>query len=82
MAVDLEKLLETKNNECSSETTTMIDAIRGLSVSMDGSRESVESDNTLRLIAKEARSRALGWDEMSCCQGLIDALDGLPIRFG
>ena len=26
-------------------------------------------------IAKEAQSKALGWDELACCQGLIDILD-------
>ncbi len=30
---------------------------------------------TLRDIAKEARSRALGWDEIACCQKLIDLLN-------
>ena len=37
-----------------------------------------ESDGvSLKRIAKEAKSKALGWDEAACCQGLIDILNGL-----
>ena len=31
-------------------------------------------------VAKEAQSKALGWDEMACCQGLIDILDDGLVR--
>lgn len=82
IAVDLEQMV-TETNEYSHEAKGMIDSLRGLLVSMDNSQKKsesiVETDNTLRKISREARSRALGWDEMACCQGLIDVLNGLPM---
>ena len=58
----------------------LIDSIRSLLLLMDTLQEteSFERYPTLRQIAKEARSKALGWDEMTCCQGFIDILNRLP----
>ena len=35
------------------------------------------SCSILARVAKEARHRALGWDELSCCRGLIEKLNSL-----
>ena len=37
----------------------------------------LRSCSTLAQVAKEARHRALGWDELSCCRGLVEKLNSL-----
>jgi len=88
-AVDLGKVVSDRISNGYSggidedEAAPIIDSIQSLlfttggTSSSDGS-ETVEDASTLRQIANEGRCRALGWDEMACCQGLIDILDELP----
>ena len=72
IAVDLEKIVDANvgcDDSCEKQT---IDSVRALLAPMDNPQKTKTYE-----IAKEARSRALGWDEMASCQGLIDVLDGL-----
>lgn len=41
------------------------------------SPQTSRSCGTLTKVAKEARRRALGWDESSCCRGLMAKLNSL-----
>ena len=64
IAIDLESALE-MNSDIGSQAIESIQELLSGSV-------------TFREIAQEAMSRALGWDEMACCQGLIDLLNLVP----
>ena len=44
------------------------------------SNDSSSSSSTLARVAKEARQRALGWDELSCSRGLLEKLNSLRIK--
>lgn len=79
MAVNLEQMLEEASGGNYEEK--IVDALRTLTIPVDNSEKSESSENwvALRQIAKEARSKALHWDEMACCQGLIDVLNGLQM---
>jgi len=74
IAIDLETILD-----LSDEDAKRCDDIRTVLDLLDNKRDiETESDNvSLKRIAKEAKSKALGWDEAACCQGLIDILDEL-----
>lgn len=66
IAIDLETIVELTDDQEAQKAEcaqTLIDQFHS----------SRASDNDR--IAKEAQSKALGWDEMACCQGLIDILD-------
>ena len=73
IAVDLETILDSNGD------TGDDDQIWTLLAQLDHSNEkgAVEESTTLRQVAKEAKSKALGYDEMACCQGLLDILNGL-----
>lgn len=79
MAVNLEQMLEEASGGNYEEK--IVDALRTLTIPVDNSEKSESSENwvALRQIAKEARSKALHWDEMACCQGLIDVLNGFQM---
>ena len=73
IAVDLETILELDG------VTDDDEQIRILLAQLDRSQQAdqVEESTTLRRVAEEAKSQALGYDEMACCQGLLDILNGL-----
>ena len=74
IAIDLETILD-----LSDEDAKRCDDIRTVLDLLDNKHDiETKSDGiSLKRIAKEAKSRALGWDEAACCQGLIDILNGL-----
>ena len=74
IAIDLETILVLSDEDAKS-----CDDIRTVLDLLDNTHdiETKSDDVSLKRIAKEAKSRALGWDEVACCQGLIDILNGL-----
>lgn len=77
IAVDLETILD------SNGVTDDDEQIQTLLAQLDHSHQTdtVEESTTLRRVAEEAKSQALGYDEMACCQGLLDILNGLNVMF-
>ena len=74
IAIDLETILD-----LSDEDAKRCDDIRTVLDLLDNKHDiETKSDGiSLKRIAKEAKSKALGWDEAACCQGLVDILNGL-----
>lgn len=82
IAVDMEHFVKESHDDDgdSSIRQATIESIQELLISGNYAREEEvpEKDGSmLGPVAKEGRSRALGWDEMACCRGLINVLDGL-----
>ncbi|GFH50128.1 hypothetical protein CTEN210_06604 [Chaetoceros tenuissimus] len=61
IAVGLEEIIE--NDKCSLQMKILLDVLA--------------SPESLNHVGKEAKSKALGWDETSCCQGLVNVLDNI-----
>ncbi len=92
ISIDLEGILgsndhnddvddETKYPRCEfferlSTLLTPIDSWNGEEVV--GDDDNMERWTPLRKIANEARSRAIGWDELACSCRLVDIINGLP----
>jgi hypothetical protein len=86
ISVDLERILE--SNDDDGARREIAERLRTLLTPIDcawAEEEEEEEDGeamgryaSLRQIANEARSRALGWDEMACIRGLVDILNGVP----
>jgi hypothetical protein len=86
ISVDLERILE--SNDDDGARREIAERLRTLLTPIDcawAEEEEEEEDGeamgryaSLRQIANEARSRALGWDEMACSRGLDDILNGVP----
>ena len=85
ISVDLERILQSNDNGRAQRKIAQ--RLRMLLMPINRSWEEEEEEEEgeamgryppLRQIANEARSRALGWDEMACSRGLIDILNGLP----
>ena len=73
VAVDLEKMLTNGEDSSNLEIQMIIDSIQ-----QQHSQKLEHAERScidLRQVAEEARSRALGWDEMACCQRFIDVLN-------
>ena len=69
IALDLSEIID----DCNENENCVKELIEILSCTMN----SRNSSNLLTKIANEARCRALGYDELSCCCGLLDKLDRL-----
>ena len=67
VAVDLERMVE-GGADGDAEARAIASVIGG----------STPAAGALDRIGKEARVRALGWDEAACCRGLLDALGSFP----
>ena len=85
ISVDLERILESNDDDGAGRE--IAERLLTLLTPIDRSWEEEEEEEDgeamgryapLRQIANEARSRALGWDEMACSRGLIDILNGVP----
>lgn len=68
IALDLSEI----DDNCNEDEDCVKELIEKLST-----LKSRNSSNLLTKIANEARCRALGYDEISCCRGLLDKLDSL-----
>ena len=78
LAINLETILD-----LSDKDAKRCDDIRTVLGLLDNKQVETKSDGiSLKRIAKEAKVKALGWDESACCQGLIDILDGLHTEHG
>ena len=66
IALDLSEIIDdcNENENCVKELVEILSTMN-----------SRNSSNLLTKIANEARCRALGYDEISCCRGLVDKLD-------
>ena len=86
ISVDLERILESNDDdgarrEIAERLRTLLTPIDCAWVEEEEEEEDGEAMGryaSLRQIANEARSRALGWDEMACIRGLVDILNGVP----
>ena len=91
LTIDLERIIGSndENDDISDETKyarcEFSERLSTLLMSIDSCHEEEEAEDDddmerwtpLSKIANEARSRALGWDEMACSRGLVNILNGL-----
>ena len=80
LAINLETILDLSDED--AKRCDDIGTVLGLLDSSLHVTETKSDGISLKRIAKEAKVKALGWDESACCQGLIDILDGLHTEHG
>jgi glycosyltransferase involved in cell wall biosynthesis len=82
IAVDLERILDSNDDDDDEARREIAERLRMLLEEKEDEEEeegeAIGRYYPLRQTANEARSRALGWDEIACSRVLVDILNGLP----